>query len=135
MKNKAPRPLLYGVYHNMLQRCCNPKVPNYERYGARGITVCDRWKKSFKHFVEDMGERPQGFTLDRINNNESYSKENCRWADSKQQSRNKSNNVFITYQGSLYILADFIKEYNLKTTTTVAKLKKGFTPNQIVKKI
>lgn len=74
----------------MIQRCTSKNHCKYPRYGGRGITVCDRWK-NFNNFLEDMGDRPQGKTLDRINNDEGYYKENCRWATPKEQRSNQSN--------------------------------------------
>jgi hypothetical protein len=72
----------------MLQRCTNPKRDYYHHYGGRGITVCDRWK-IFTNFLEDMGARPTGTSLDRIDPNKGYYKENCRWATSAEQSSNR----------------------------------------------
>lgn len=79
----------YRTWSGMIQRCTNPATTGYGRYGGRGIRVCDRWLESFENFLADMGERPDGTTLDRINNNGNYEPMNCRWANSKQQGENK----------------------------------------------
>lgn len=73
----------------MKHRCLNPKDKRYKDYGGRGITVCSRWKKSFKNFIDDMGERPKGYSIDRKDNNKGYSPDNCYWATDKQQALNK----------------------------------------------
>lgn len=78
----------YKVWDHMKQRCNNPKDKVYKHYGGRGIKVCIRWNK-FENFLEDMGESPIGFSLDRINNNGSYKLSNCRWATQSQQQLNK----------------------------------------------
>lgn len=82
----------------MKQRCSNPKSPDYYRYGGRGITFDERWKE-YKNFLADMGERPEDMTLDRIDVNGNYTKENCRWADPKTQSNNTRANIYISYSG------------------------------------
>jgi hypothetical protein len=85
---------LYYTFYNMIQRCYNPNNPDYKHYGGRGIKVCDRWLevKGFLNFIEDVGVKPKGKSLDRIDNNADYSKENCRWSTQYEQSRNKRNN-------------------------------------------
>ena len=80
---------LYTTWSGMRTRCNNPNADNYKRYGGKGITVCDRWDDSTL-FVEDMGERPDGYTLDRIDSTGNYEPSNCRWASYAQQTANRS---------------------------------------------
>jgi hypothetical protein len=78
------------AWANMLQRCYNEKHPQFKNYGARGIVVCARWRASFAAFLEDMGPKPsRELSIDRENNDGSYSPQNCRWATAKQQSANQ----------------------------------------------
>jgi len=86
----------YNTWHGMMNRCSNPKATGYKNYGGRGITVCEKWL-DFRGFLKDMGEKPSGLTLDRIDNDKGYYKENCRWETWKNQHTNKRARPFKGY--------------------------------------
>jgi hypothetical protein len=85
---------LFSTYHNMKARCSNKNLPNYKYYGGKGVKICDRWlgKDGLVNFIEDMGERPRGYQLDRVDVNGNYCKENCRWVNKYIQMGNTTNN-------------------------------------------
>ncbi len=86
----------YHTWEQMKQRCLNPKATRYPTYGAVGVTVCSTWVDSFEQFLKDMGERPQGKTLDRINPFGNYEPGNCRWATYKEQVHNQRRNYNVS---------------------------------------
>jgi len=89
----------YISWQSMRRRCAYPDSNGYESYGGRGIQVCSRWEESFESFLADMGERPEGMTLDRIDVDGDYCADNCRWSSAKDQARNKSNTRRYMYKG------------------------------------
>lgn len=110
---------LYGIWRQMMQRCYNEKSKIYRRYGGRGIYVCEEWHDFFK-FVEwsdSIGGRPEGYTLDRRDNDGPYCPENCRWATMKTQNINKSDNIVIEYNGRTQMLVEWAKELGINWVT------------------
>lgn len=99
----------YDAYRNMMNRCENPKCPEYRNYGSRGIKVCERWRESFEAFLEDMGPKPPGTSLDRSDNDGDYEPGNCSWQTPEHQSNNKRNNVRITRDGMTLTVAQWAK--------------------------
>lgn len=88
----------FKSWESMRQRCNNPNAPDFASYGGRGIKVCDQWA-DFATFLKDMGERPEGQSLDRIDVNGDYEPGNCRWADPYQQQRNRQGTEYLTHCG------------------------------------
>lgn len=108
----------YRIWGNMRNRCRNPRNPAYPDYGGRGITVCERWN-SFENFLADMGKRPEGLTLERVDNERGYSPENCVWATPAAQAANRRNAVWLTWNGETLKL----KEWAERTGLTVAAIR------------
>lgn len=100
----------YQSWSDMKQRCLNPRLPCYHNYGGRGITICARWLESFQNFFDDMGEKPEGKTLERINNNGNYEPSNCKWATRAEQRRNCRDTRMITINGRTQTIKDWAKE-------------------------
>jgi hypothetical protein len=95
----------YGTWEAMKARCYNPFNKKYHRYGGRGIEVCEEWKHDFVQFLTDMGPRPPGLTLERVDSNKGYYPENCIWADYITQGNNTSRNVFVRFRGETLTLS------------------------------
>jgi len=117
----------YHSWATMHQRCSNKKTTHYRHYGGRGIAVCDRWV-SFENFLADMGERPEGTSLDRINNDGPYSPENCRWATRAQQARNSSQTKLIRLGEETRPLVEWCSLLGISINTVRCRVKKhGYT--------
>ena len=111
----------------MLQRCFNPNSPWYHRYGGRGVTCPDSWRR-FEGFLNDMGVRPVGKTLDRLDNDKPYSKENCAWRSRRDQANNRSSNVVIEWEGQRMTLAQWADHLGVPRTTLGSRRRRGEVP-------
>lgn len=124
----------YRVWNNLKNRCTNPNVPGYENYGGRGIKVCDEWIE-FSNFIRDMGKRPTvNHSIERINNDGDYCKENCKWATKSDQVRNRRSNIIVEYQGEKRILKDLAKEVGLNYQLIQRRMNKGLSIEESISK-
>lgn len=116
----------YSSWQSMRTRCMNPKSAHFERYGARGITVCERWN-DFRNFLEDMGERPPGTTIDRYpDKGGNYELGNCRWATMREQENNKRNNVVVEAEGRRQTVMEWSREKGIYYATLIKRLQAGW---------
>lgn len=123
----------YMSWCSMRRRCYSPTHVEYSRYGARGIVVCKRWKNSFQAFVDDMGERPKGMSIDRINCDGNYEPMNCRWATATEQARNQRRNVVLTITGVSKCVAEWAEHPKAAKDKTIYKrIKDGWSHHEAV---
>lgn len=116
----------YRTWKDMRARCRNPNDTDFGLYGGRGISICERWD-NFSLFYADMGERPDGMTLDRIDVDGDYSPENCRWANAETQANNKRSNLKIEFGGETLTLQQWANKTGIKRETIAARLKSGWS--------
>ena len=116
----------------MLSRCYNPDNISFNSYGERGITVCDRWRNSFKVFVDDMGRRPTDTTLERIDNNANYEPENCKWATRQEQANNRRTNRSITINGQTLTVAQWARKLGISCFVIHTRLYNGLSEHDAV---
>lgn len=116
---------IYQLWDGMIRRCYNPNHAAYKNYGGRGITVCDRWR-SFEKFFEDIGFRPEGMSLDRIDNDKGYSPDNCRWATQKEQCRNTRTNRMLTAFGTTKSLIEWAEHIGVTENLLRTRLRSGW---------
>lgn len=113
---------LRRVWQGMIRRCYDPRFKEYRNYGARGISVCDRWRTSFEAFSEDMSPRPNGLSIDRINNDGNYEPGNCRWATRTQQNRNTRANHVVQFDGARKSIAEWADELGVPAKRIRARI-------------
>lgn len=119
-------------WRGMNERCFNPNHKNYNIYGGRGITVCDRWRV-FENFLADMGTRPSPkCSIDRIDTNGNYEPPNCRWATTGEQSNNRSNNRIVVVCGESMTIKQACDKYNLPYRTIEVRLLRGWTDSDAI---
>jgi hypothetical protein len=127
-KSKTP---IYRLWHNVMQRCYNPKNPDYENYGARGVKVSEDWQ-NFENFYSDMGEKPEGLSLEREDNEKNYSKENCKWGSTKEQALNKRTTIKVTLDGITKPLMTFCEELGVGYITARNRYRRGLPAVEIL---
>lgn len=123
---------LYRIWVNIKTRCYNPNDPHYKRWGGKGIKMCDNWYNSFNAFYNwaMANGYTDELTIDRINFNKDYEPSNCRWVTVVEQNRNKSNNIFISYNGETKTPAQWAHDLGLGHDTVRQRYHKGWTPEE-----
>lgn len=122
----------YRTWVAMKSRCQNPKAPNFEYYGGAGISICERWQE-FAAFLADMGTRPIGTSLDRIDSTKGYYKDNCRWATAKEQSRNRAIVHIITINGDSQCLTEWANRAGISDTAMLYRVRQGMTGEDLLR--
>lgn len=121
----------YNIWTFMIQRCNNKNFSEYHRYGARGITVCDHWL-SFQNFLSDMGECPNGRSIERRENDKGYEPSNCRWATARDQARNRRSNRWLTHDGRTQLLIDWADELNITHAAILKRFQRGWSIEKVL---
>lgn len=135
IKHNLSRHYLYSTWSHMIQRCSDPDHIQFIDYGARGIVVCKEWLQpnGLTQFISDMGDRPKGkYSLDRIDNNKGYSKENCRWATNTEQQCNTRQNNKLTFNGETLCIAEWSRRIGVRPDTLWRRFKKGWPVDKIL---
>ena len=117
-------PRTYNCWRNMKARCSNPNNHKWPVYGGRGISVCERWQ-TFSSFYADMGDCPEGHSIERIDNDGNYEPSNCRWANSIDQMNNQSTNTLLTHNGKTQTLSQWAREVGIHHTTILQRINRG----------
>lgn len=135
-KHGMSRDRLYGIYYSMIHRCYYPQTNRYNRYGGRGIKVCDEWLKGFEYFKDwalQNGYQPN-LSLDRIDSDDDYKPSNCRWVTFKEQVLNRNCMNFYTYKGKTLCVKDWARETGISYSALYQRLKRGMPFEEAINK-
>lgn len=116
----------YNSWISMKKRCYYKNHVGFKHWGGRGIQVCDEWRNSFENFYRDMGDRPEGCSLDRIDNDGDYYKENCRWASETEQKNNRRNNHRFLYEGVEYTAPQLSSKFGIRADVILYRISAGW---------
>lgn len=126
-KGDEARRMTYESWSCMMKRCYKKENNRYSEYGARGVIVCERWH-DFENFIQDMGERKHGMSIDRINNSLGYSPDNCKWSSVKEQSRNRRSNILIEIDGITLCVKDWCDKLSIPAERVYSRIRLGHKP-------
>lgn len=123
----------HNTWCAMKQRCNYPGSEQYAAYGGRGISVCQRWNDSFEAFLADMGERPEGMTIERIDSDGNYEPGNCRWATDSEQARNRRSTLLVERDGVTKCVKDWCDELGLHPDKVYGRIRRGASPQEALR--
>lgn len=121
-----------AALHSAKKRCYSEKDPRYSRYGGRGISICEEWLADFNQFHLDMGDPPAGYSLNRIDNDGNYNKDNCEWADVVTQANNKRNNIRIEFDGRTQTASEWAREIGMRPAAVRKRIKRGWSAEAVL---
>lgn len=127
--NRSPE---FRAWINARRRCYDTKMISYPNYGGRGIQMCEEWRNDFTAFLRDMGPRPKGTTLDRVDNDGNYDKANCRWSDWLTQVRNSRHCHYVEYEGRRLTISELAELAKLPYSLVASRIRHGRTPEEAV---
>jgi hypothetical protein len=124
----------YKIWIGIKKRCYQPRTKGYMNYGGRGIVMCDEWRDDPVRFIQDMGPRPRGYTIDRVNNDGHYAPGNCRWATRREQAWNTRHNRPLTFRGETLLLSQWAMKLGESSQTLSKRLSRGWTLERTLSK-
>ena len=132
-KHGLHRHHIYGCWRGMIKRCYQQTHHSYHQYGEKGVTVCERWRASFKLFLEDMGMPPSNkHSIDRINNDGNYEPSNCRWATASEQCNNRRDNILLTYNGTTKTQAQWAEHLGIPSYIIYGRRKRNLSIEEVL---